>query len=135
MTQTSRAALGPLVEQPRIATTDSITQRGRASGGRGAGACSAQVARYMTTLVARIHTARRTTPLKPNVLIASLVVTIEYAAPSRSRGGAGSSAGRRPVAVAAILVGPTSDRAARTAGVEVVGWRAGIAEPAWVHRG
>ena len=87
----------------------------------------------------------------PDLTTTVLTLTITgVAADSAIAGGAGSVAGRRLVAVAAMLVGALAGAALAlhvhivaplaialvvTAGVALVSWRAGAANPTWVHPG
>ena len=85
----------------------------------------------------------------PDLTTTVLTLTITgVAADSAIAGGPGSAAGRRLVAVAAMLVGALVGAALAlhvhilaplvialivTAGVALVSWRAGVADPTWVH--
>jgi uncharacterized membrane protein YoaK (UPF0700 family) len=87
----------------------------------------------------------------PDLTTTVLTLTITgMAADSAIAGGPGSVAGRRLVAVAAMLVGalvgaalalhvhivgPLAIALVTTAGVALVSWRAGLSEPTWVHPG
>ena len=85
----------------------------------------------------------------PDLTTTVLTLTITgVVADSAIAGGTGSAAGRRLVAVASMLVGALVGAALAlhvhivaplvialivTAGVALVSWRAGVADPAWVH--
>ena len=87
----------------------------------------------------------------PDLTTTVLTLTITgVAADSAIAGGAGSAAGRRLVAVTAMFVGalvgaalvlhvdivaPLAIALVVTAAVGFVSWRAGAADPSWVHSG
>jgi uncharacterized membrane protein YoaK (UPF0700 family) len=87
----------------------------------------------------------------PDLTTTVLTLTIAgIAADSAIAGGTGSAAGRRLVAVTAMLVGalagaalalhvhivaPLAIALVMTVVVAIVGWRAGIADPTWVNPG